>query len=664
MGLDVPDLDDRTYDELVQDARKRIPVHSESWTDHNATDPGITMLEVLAWVAESDIYQLDRVTDRHIRKYLRLLGVTPDPPRPATVRLDLDPPAAGAGMVLPAGVRLEADTGTGRRQFETAESVALTDASVAALVSETRAGRVDNTRANERDGLHYRPFGDAGADDALYLGFDADPFAASDRLDLFVDFHEDDLAAPASHGDEPVEFEPSASVVWEHCTDFARRYDPGVWQELPVRVDETTDLYYGGRVSLAKPTGWTGTREALFDVDEPRYWLRARVETAHHEIPPQVTQVATNVVEAVHRVHERDERLDRVKDGATVEATRATGDGTTTTTALPDQRFVFPRAPVLAAEVTVDGAAWTEVTDFDASGPDAEHYVLDREAGVVRFGDGVRGEVPAPDQVVRATWFDHGGGEAGNVGANAEWRFADPAFAGVTADSRGPATGGTPAESTDAALARLKGDLRTPYRAVTDDDVRYVATHTPGLRFGRAAVHVDPSGGPESECTRHATVRVPVVPESTRDRPIPSPGFLEAVQCHLDRHRLLTDDIEAVEPTYVPVDVEAIVEVAEGYAVDRRLAAVGTELKRFLDPLEGFDGGGWPFGRSVYRSEVYETVEGVDGIDCVVDVELATDPPGSRIDAGIGVPGTALVYLADATMTATQGGDRCGEWSR
>lgn len=661
MGLDVPDLDDRTYDELVTDLRKRIPVHSETWTDHNATDPGITMLEVLAWVAESDIYQLDRVTERHVRKYLRLLGVTPDPPEPARVRLDLDPPAAEAGTSLPAGVRLEADTGTSRRRFETAESVALTDASVAAVVSETGAGRVDNTRANERDGLHYRPFGDADADDAVYLGFGSDPFAAGDRLDLFVDFHEADLAAPASHGDEPVEFEPSASVVWEHCTDVTRRYDPRLWQELPVRVDETADLYYGGRVSLAEPSGWTGTDAALFDVDEPRYWLRARVETAHHEVPPQVNQVATNVVEAVHRVRERGVRLDRVKDGATVEATRARGDGTTTTTALPDQRFVFPRAPVLAAEVTVDGTTWTGVDDLDASGPDAEDYVLDREAGVVRFGHGVRGEVPAPDQVVRATWFDYGGGEAGNVAADADWQFADPAFAGLAVEPRGSATGGTAAESTEAALAGLKADLQTPYRAVTDDDIRYVATHTPGLRFGRAAVDVEPSGSPEGECARHATVRVPVVPESTRDRPVPSPGFLEAVQCHLERHRLLTDDIEAVEPTYVPVDVEVVVEVAEGRAVDRRLAAVGTELERFLDPLDGFDGSGWPFGRSVYRSEVYETVEGVDGVDCVIDVELATEPPGSRVDTGIDVPGTALVYLADATVTARRAGDRCGE---
>jgi len=663
MGLDVPDLDDRRYEELVTDARKRIPVHSERWTDHNPSDPGITILELLAWIAESDIYQLDRVTERHVRKYLRLLGVRPRPPQPSTASLDLTPGSV-AGTVLPAGVGLAATAGGDRRRFETADSVALTAASVAAVISETGGGRVDNTRANARDGLHYRPFGAAGPDDAVYLGFDADPFAAVDRLDLFVDFYEGDLASPASHGDEPVDFEPSASVVWEHCTDLSRRFDPEVWHEVPVRVDETTHLYGGGTVSLAAPSGWTGARRALFGVDEPRIWLRARVETPHHEIPPRVNEIVTNVVEAVDRVRYRDQRLARVEEGVSVAATRAEFDEGTTTTARPAQEFVFPHAPVLGATVTVGGTEWTAVPDLDAAGPDEEQYVLEAERGVVRFGDGVRGEVPAPDQVVRATWYDRGGGEAGNVPGDADWQFVDPALSDSSISPRGPATGGTATESTDAALARLKADLRTPYRAVTADDFRYVATHTPGLRFGRAAVHVEPRGSPEGDCARHGHVTVTVVPESTRDRPVPSPGFLDAVQCHLERHRLLTDEVTAVAPTYVPVTVEAVVEVAEGYAVDRRLAAAGAALERFLDPLDGFDGGGWPFGRSVYRSEVYETVEGVEGVDCVVDVELSADSPGTRTDTGIDVPGSALVYLADATVIATQGGDRCGEWSR
>jgi len=663
MGLEVPDLDDRTFEELLTDARKRIPVHSETWTDHNESDPGITMLEMLAWVAESDIYQLDRVTDRHVRKYLRLLGVSPEPPRPATVRLALDPGSA-AGRTLEPGTVLEAAAAGAERRFATATEVALTAADVAAVVSDTRGGRVDNTDANERAGLHYPPFGPAAAEgNAVYVGFDADPFDAG-RLDLYVDYHDADLPDPADPGEEPT-FEPSATVEWSYFTG-GEVYDPTAWKTPdPDRVDDgTMDFYYPGTVSLPAPDAAL-SRSALFDREEPLHWLRARVTTPEHEIPPRVNEFETCVAEAAHEVRYRDERLRRIREGSSAEATRRQDGENGTTTARPDQEFAFPRAPVLSASVTVGGTGWTAVEDLDASGPDDRHYVLDSERGVVRFGDGVRGEVPEPGQAVRAEWYDHGGGEAGNVPGGADWRFVAPSWDDVAVSPRGPATGGADAEPTDDALARLKADLRTPHRGVTAEDYRHLATNTPGLRFGRAAVDVRECDEAGDDCAERARVRVAVVPYNrpSQDRRA-SDGFLAAVDCHLRRHRLLTDDLVVERPPYVPVDVEAVVEVADGYAPDLRVEAVGRTLERFLDPLEGFDGGGWPFGRPVYRSEIYETVEGVEGVDCVVDVTLRADPPGTETGTGVDVPGTALVSLDDATVTAVDGGDRCGEWSK
>lgn len=713
MGLEVPELDDRTFEELLTDARKRIPVHSDSWTDHNQSDPGITMLELLAWVAESDLYQLDRVTDRHVRKYLRLLGVEPRPPRPATVSLDAGPPPGAGWVDLPAETRLAVDDAGTTRVFETDHALALTDTEVAAVVSETPSGRHDHTRANATDGLHFRAFGrTAAADSAVYVGFDADPFRAGDRLDLYVDFHEADLPAPASHGDEPSSFEPSVRVAWEHCTHPERFREPGAWERLDEPeadggtgsddrdagdeetadrsrtgfVDGTNHLYHGGTVSIPEPDRWTGAAHDPFDRGVPLVWLRARVDEPGHEVPPQLDAFETGVVAAVHRTRCRDERLVRAQEGLSVETVRERLDGSgsagpTTTTARPNQLFVFPRAPVLDAEVEVGPTTWTRVDDFDASGPDATHYVLDHERGIVRFGDGVRGEVPAPDQSVRAVWYEHGGGEAGNVAAGANWRLAEEPWpeggppdrwpagsspAALTVRARSPATGGADAEATDAALARLKADLRRPYRAVTTDDYRYLATHTPGLRFGRAAVHVEAPEEAGGDCARHGVVTVAVVPFSPayRDRPVPSDGFLEAVACHLRRHRLLTDELVVEAPAYVGVRVAAEIEVADGAAAEPTVDAVEMAIDGFLDPLSGFDGDGWPFGRPVYRSEVYEAIEAVEGVDCVGDVDLTAGAPGWRTEGGLGLPPTGLAYLDDVSVTADASGQHRGAWSR
>ncbi len=79
MGLPVPKLDDTAFEQLVEEAKKRISQYAPEWTDYNVHDPGITLLELLAWLVEVQVYTLDVVTDLHRTKYLKLLGEEPRP---------------------------------------------------------------------------------------------------------------------------------------------------------------------------------------------------------------------------------------------------------------------------------------------------------------------------------------------------------------------------------------------------------------------------------------------------------------------------------------------------------------------------------------------------------------------------------------------------------
>jgi predicted phage baseplate assembly protein len=361
-------------------------------------------------------------------------------------------------------------------------------------------------------------------------------------------------------------------------------------------------------------------------------------------VPPQFDAVRVNVVEAEHGAAVSDEELER-REGAR-------------TTARPDQTFVFPQAPVQSATITVGETEWEAVPSFAGSGPDDRHYVLDRAEGTVRFGDGVQGTVPAADQAVVATSSVYGGGTDGNVPATARWQFADEGLASVDVTPLGPATGGADAESVEEALVRAKADRATPYRAVTRDDYRYLATHTPGLRFGRAAVADSASartGGTTAADDTGGAVRVVVVPFSPPDtRPVPSAGFLDAVDCHLKRHALLSDDVTAVAPTYVGVTVDAEVRIAPGYGRRERRVAAESAVETFLDPLRGFEGDGWPFGRGIHLSELYQVLETTDGIDTVVDVSVRT---GGEADLG---EGTALPYPDSVDVVVLDSPDQCG----
>src|SRR5262245_26514876 len=73
MPLPLPNLDDRTYNDILEEARALIPSLYPVWTDHNPTDPGIILIELFAWLTEMIIYHLNRVPDASYIEFLRLL---------------------------------------------------------------------------------------------------------------------------------------------------------------------------------------------------------------------------------------------------------------------------------------------------------------------------------------------------------------------------------------------------------------------------------------------------------------------------------------------------------------------------------------------------------------------------------------------------------------
>ena len=75
MGLPISKLDDKTFIELVEDAKKLIPRYAPEWTDFNIHDPGITFIELFAWLTEMQHYYLDRIKKEHYLKFIKLLGI-------------------------------------------------------------------------------------------------------------------------------------------------------------------------------------------------------------------------------------------------------------------------------------------------------------------------------------------------------------------------------------------------------------------------------------------------------------------------------------------------------------------------------------------------------------------------------------------------------------
>ena len=554
MGLPLPSLDNRTYAELVREGLRVLPRQAPRWTDHNAHDPGITLLELFAYLVEMDIFRLDRTPDAALRAFLRLVGIEPAPPRVAETVLELRPPPGTGPMAVAPGLRVS--DAQGFRVFETDAAVHVADARLAAVASEAGGRRID-LGADNVASAEYRPLGpDPAVGDAFLLGFDAplgaggEPIAlhvwsadpegdAATRARLIAEWQRARAEAEASCGSGSGSLVPdwrqhySARTLWEYL-------GPAGWSPLSGVDDETRGLSLSGFVRFPAPA------DAVPGALGPDLWtLRCRLVAGGYECPPAIRRVGLNAVRAVHGARTPQAEHLGISDG------RA------------DQSFDLAGRPAVAGslelKVSLDGVAdgpWREVPHWDRIGPHDRAFVLDPARARIVFGDGRIGRVP-PAGARLACRYRVGGGSEGNLGAGSLVQAE-----GVAVSLRQPfaAFGGAPAETLDEARGRALDFLSERFRAVTLADLETLALATPGVPVARARAIA--GHHPALPCvTAAGSVTLVAVPSCNPirpgERPEAGPDFLSAVYRWLAPRCPLTTELHVVGPVFRAVAVEA-----------------------------------------------------------------------------------------------------------
>lgn len=674
MPLSAPHLDDRTFDDLVAEARRRIPRHTPEWTDHNATDPGITFLELYAWLTEMALFRLNQVPDRLYVKFLEMLGVQLASARPARAGLtftvardDVD------AVIVPRAtpVAAPAEDGGDAVIFETDQSLVAISARLAAVQSFDGFGYTLETQANDGDEQSFAPFGThAREGSALVLGFASPLPMTAQPIRLTIELEPPRTGRPQRRCDgEPCGAElgaevPPGEITWEY-------WDGADWRFLTVDADDTRGFSRSGTVTVRGP-GPRAVAAPLGRVTgESLYWLRGRLVRSGFDRPPRLTTVRLNTITATQGQTVTDEIL-------------GGSDGR------PDQTFQLANPPVLeidhplpagatvAAEESADGRAfdvdrlrlevnegatdddfrvWRRVDDFFASGPDDPHFVLDATTGQVRFGDGHRGRIPLanpdfPTNVV-ARFYRFGGGRRGNVGPGAVSQLQSYVEGISAVTNPRPALGGSDEETLDEARNRAVGDLKARHRAVTAEDFEHLALATPGVRVRRAAALPRTHPSFPGACVP-GSVTVVVVPDQEGPRPMPADETLANVCRHLDRHRLLTTELHVVAPTYHEIQVRADIIARADADLAQVQRGVTETLETYFHALTGGEEGtGWGFGDDVFYSRVYRRLLEVEGVDRVRDnqLELWLDGEVQPFCRDVPVTRGALLHSAEHRIT-------------
>jgi len=718
--LPLPNLDDRTFEQLLREARDMIPGLFPEWTDENEHDPGITLLQMLAWHLEVQQYRLDRLTPNHERKFLKLLGDRPRDRQPSRSSVVFE--GVDRFRFVPAGTVLRA----GDVPFETDRELTLAPSAGARIAVSTPSGAWDVTDGGEAEYAPFYPFGPEGEVGGRMTIRFPEPLPAGAPFALWVELDEErSVPAPLRIPSRYAAFVPSAVVSWSYWDEA----EGGAWLPLPLDVDDTYGFHQSGTIRFALPApsrrlsaslvsgayelvprirkllwneaavtqGETHAVSERFDsagepglVVRPRHALFAdgfvqvqiRTEDGGWEDWEEVENWPDGAIRPAPAP--RTFRLERTAEGVAVVfgdgasgAIPPAGEGRIRTiavspelygrerigagTGISGQLAPLPLAPALPDRLELQVGwpgddserlvwrDWTRVDDFDRSSPDSRHYIFDDERGEVRFSDGTRGAVPplSPVPNVRIVGLRVGGGSGGNI-KEGQIRAADRlTVPGLRIANIRPAEGGAEPESTGEAIRRVRLAVLQPDCGVTSEDMERIVRSIPGLRVARVKAIPGFRPGfvdfPKERAFGH--ISVVVVPYGRGTTPRPGDSVVRTVRNHLEPYRLLGTKLHVVPPEYVTVTVRAVVVVDPRY--ESREPLVREALLRLLRPFGDGEGagGGWEFGRPVYKADVYDAIHRVPGVVYIQDVWLTADGKDVFKEEGgdVRIPPHALV---------------------
>lgn len=568
-NLPKSDLDDRKFQDLVDECLLRIPRYCPEWTNYNPSDPGVTLVELFAWMTDQMLARFNQVPRRNYVTFLELLGVRLRPPTPAKTEVTFYMSAS-----LPENYTIPAGTEVATVRTEEEEAIVFsTDAPVAVgkprirhlltapsaeqepqILRDRFIGSWRMERTGEWQGLELPFFDDTPEPgNCFYLVFDSEALIEGNVIALTLKGE-----AATSTGINP-EMPPRRWEGW----------NGEKWQ--PILLHESDDQTQGFSFSEIVRQGGDPLSGADVVLHTPKTWPVSHFFTYQGRwIRCVYTRPGT--YQAGYTRSPRIVGLSARSIGGSVTASQSTlirneilgeSDGN------PGQTFQLQGVPVLPRRedeyilVTPLGGLpqiWQEVNDFSTSGPEDLHYTLDSLTGKVQFGplireptqlrekmawraseQGIRGDqgsltlingrqgdrnafqpmsasgiesmerqygaVPPRGANLQIVSYRTGGGLRGNVQAGTIQivKSAVPYVAAVI--NHIPGRGGADSESLDEAVIRAPRMLRTRDRAVTIEDFETLTLEAGGGAVARTLCL------PPTHKSEAGTVRMLLVPK-------------------------------------------------------------------------------------------------------------------------------------------------------
>jgi hypothetical protein len=611
-------IDDVGYNQLLASAYESLPRYCPQWTDYNAHDPGIMLVELICYLTENQRYYAQATETA--TALLWLLGIQPLPAFPSRAHASIvrDVDGIADPLVIPQGTPLYAED----VRFETVHPFTYGDKHrILELANEDTIIKIGELTLFYPFGLHPQP----GKSFSLFLESPPLP-GRTFSLEVALSYPSGFVRNPVDEANPP----HLAHLVWEQRT--AEGY-----QVVKVR-DATFGLLCDGIVHL-------NIEEAIEPDGEGRYELRCRLTWCDYDVVPCIRGLQPTVIIAEQRhtivedmncgtdhkqlrpdtwlgavgdrlvFWEHDGRYTRV-DARKAPRSLTKGGGSyhvlswqpeDASRRIVGEAYGFPSSrfrltakgesviPESLEILVADGPdlahaeRWQATDNLLAAGPTSRHYLLDAPNGEIVFGDGVHGAMPKG--VILAASLVVTQGLAGNITTD---QLRELSFAGrcLLLSQPQPSAGGRDGESIQAAVQRW---IQARGGSVTAADIENLVHNIPGLAINRVRAYrkhqIDRRTAP--------TVCVAVQPTGTQE-PLLTVSYARQIRAYLEPYRLAASEFEVIGVCYARIDVTVeVVPMIEG-----GLSPAAIEGK-----IGGFFAARADFGAELNQGELVQAIE-------------------------------------------------------
>lgn len=698
--LQIPQLNDISFEQILQGAVHKIPMLTDEWTDFNRHDPGITTLEVYAWLTDMLNTYMNATGKIHVLKYMKLLGIEEIPAGAATAWVCLE--TGGEEMDIPIGFPVYA----GNKCFLSNEFVRLSANRFCSLIYQGRNEICDLTAFAGEDGSYASVLEDIGQKEvreALYFGFEHS-FTGENRLFITVRDH-------LERQDIPVDFYLTRLNFYV--------YDGTRWVPVQIVRDETRGLLRSGVLTF-----YTEHRAEQYREEgiPEGYYLKAVPESNDYDIPPEIGKCFLNPVRMIQKqelcstislyvsrdrssytvpyyisedtcispaLWEEEMRAYRVihlpgevpamefdlnetrteitfqKDqlpgqagvlellltDAGFEASRDLG----VTDGCAGQELEFAMEGLyeleLLLEYSRDGQIyythWSRISDLDRAGCEDQVFYLDQEKNCIRFGDGVHGQVPDQGCRVKIRYCSISEYEQGNVRAGEIRQIRDKHYQMIQASNAAMAAGGRGEDTLEKMQERFEQRILEQNRVVSPEDYEAMVKHIPGLMI-RGAKIVS-----AKEYTRiHGLTYRPydtylvVCQENMHHGDRLSPRYEQYIRDYLEQYRLLNTRIRIVPPSYGRINISGSIRVLG--SIHRARQEVMEFLSSYLQEKE------WncAFGTVISYGDIFIQLEQLASVERVEELHLSLGGDmGRKVEKGdILLAADCLPFLGDVEL--------------